>query len=76
MFYRNVSKFCIIGASLFAINEVSSQERTYVAPDVNVISVTPVQGSGISLERVPSNVQSFGVDALSKKKKFFSCWNS
>ncbi len=70
MFYRNVLKFCILGTSLFAINEVSSQERTYVAPDVNVISVTPVQGSGISLERVPSNVQSFGVDALSKKKNF------
>ena len=51
-------------------SHLSAQDKTYVAPDVNVISVSPVQGSGINIERVPSNVQSFGVDSLSKKKNF------
>ena len=41
-------------------SHLSAQDKTYVAPDVNVISVSPVQGSGINIERVPSNVQSFG----------------
>ena len=49
---------------------LSAQDKTYVAPDVNVISVSPVQGSGINIERVPSNVQSFDVESLSKKKNF------
>ena len=30
-----------------------SQEKTYVAPDVNIISITPVQGSGLNIDRVP-----------------------
>ena len=56
---------------LININNVShSQDKTYLTPDVNVISVTPVQGSGISLDRVPSNVQNFGEESLSEKKNF------
>ena len=46
-----------------------SQEKTFVAPDVNIISITPVQGSGMDLDRVPSNVQNFSLDTLSKKEK-------
>ena len=47
-----------------------AQDKTYVAPDVNIISVTPVQGAGISLERVPSNVQTFSEEVLSEKNNF------
>ncbi|MEE2694869.1 MAG: TonB-dependent receptor [Pseudomonadota bacterium] len=53
----------------FSLN-INAQENTYVAPDVNIISVTPVQGAGISLERVPSNVQTFSEELLSEKKNF------
>ena len=65
-----LNRFTVIGLSLFFYSHLSAQDKTYVAPDVNVISVSPVQGSGINIERVPSNVQSFGVDSLSKKKNF------
>ena len=65
-----LKKYTLIGLSLFVTSHLSAQDKTYVAPDVNVISVSPVQGSGINIERVPSNVQSFGVDSLSKKKNF------
>ncbi len=47
-----------------------AQDKTYVAPDVNIISISPVQGSGMNIERVPSNVQNFGQDSLTKKKNF------
>ena len=47
-----------------------AQDKTYVAPDVNIISISPVQGSGMNIERVPSNVQNFGQDSLTKKKIF------
>ena len=45
-----------------------SQENTYVAPDVNIISVTPVQGSGLSIDRVPGKIQTISRDQLGKKK--------
>ena len=54
-----LNKFTVVGLSLFVSSHLSAQDKTYVAPDVNVISVSPVQGSGINIERVPSNVQSF-----------------
>ena len=47
-----------------------SQDKTFLTPDVNIISVTPVQGSGLSLERVPSNVQVFRKDELDDNKNF------
>ncbi len=47
-----------------------SQERTYVAPDVNIISVTPVQGSGLSIDRVPGKIQTISRDQIGKKKNF------
>ncbi len=48
----------------------SSQDNTYVAPDVNIISVTPVQGSGLSIDRVPGKIQTISRDQLEKKKNF------
>ena len=47
-----------------------SQEDIYLSPDVNIISVTPVQGSGISLDRVPSNIQIIRKSDLDEKKNF------
>ena len=47
-----------------------SQDKTYVAPDVNIISVTPVQGSGLNIDRVPGKIQTINRDQLSKKKNF------
>ncbi len=49
---------------------LSSQEKTYVAPDVNIISITPAQGSGINIDRVPSNIQNFSIDELEEKRNF------
>ena len=45
-----------------------SQDNLYVAPDVDIISVSPVQGSGIRLDRVPSNIQTISESDLSDKK--------
>ena len=45
-----------------------SQDKTYVAPDVNIISVTPVQGSGLNIDRVPGKVQSINRQQVGKKK--------
>ena len=67
---NKLSKFLITGVSLSLFSNPSAQEKTFVAPDVNVISVTPVQGSGMNVERVPSNVQNFGLESLTKKKNF------
>ena len=50
------NRLSLIGLSLFLCSNLFAQDKTYVAPDVNVISVSPVQGSGINIERVPSNV--------------------
>ena len=47
---------------------VLSQDRTYVAPDVNIISVSPVQGSGLDIDRVPGKIQTINRDQLGKKK--------
>ena len=66
---KNLNKYLIIGSAVF-LSKASAQDKTYVAPDVNVISVSPVQGSGINIERVPSNIQSFDVESLTKKKNF------
>ena len=49
---------------------LKAQDKTYLTPDVNIISVTPVQGSGLSLDRVPSNVQVIGINELDDKKNF------
>ena len=45
-----------------------AQEEVYVAPDVNIISITPVQGSGIDLDRVPSNIQTITEEDFQDKK--------
>ena len=41
---------------------VFAQDKTYVAPDVNIISVTPVQGSGLDIDRVPGKIQTINRD--------------
>ena len=41
-----------------------------MVPDVNIISVTPVQGSGMSIDRVPGKIQTISRDAIGKKKNF------
>ena len=44
--------------------------KSYLTPDVNIISVTPVQGSGISIDRVPGKIQTINRDVVGKKKNF------
>ncbi|MFL2679256.1 MAG: TonB-dependent receptor [Alphaproteobacteria bacterium] len=66
-----IYKINVIFFSIVFINTNSfAQDKTFVAPDVNIISITPVQGSGMNLDRVPSNVQNFSLDTLSKKENF------
>ena len=57
-------------ASFFVLStsHALSQEKTYIAPDVNIISVTPVQGSGLNIDRVPGKVQSINREVIGKKK--------
>ena len=45
-----------------------AQDEAYVAPDVNIISVTPVQGTGIELDRVPSNIQTITEEDFQDKR--------
>ena len=52
----------------FISKNILAQDRTYVAPDVNIISVTPVQGSGLDIDRVPGKIQTINRDQLGKKK--------
>ena len=61
----------IIVFALLSTSTTYSQDKTYVAPDVNIISVTPVQGSGLSIDRVPGKVQSISRETIGKKKNFF-----
>ena len=68
---KNTHSFIIsltIGLSSF--QQSYAQDKTFVTPDVNIISVSPVQGSGMDINRVPSNVQNFSEDTLSDKKNF------
>ena len=53
----------------FTASIVYSQD-TFVAPDVDIISVSPVQGSGLSIDRVPGKIQTLSRDQLGKKKIF------
>ena len=55
---------------LLSFSSSKTQERNFVAPDVNIISVSPVQGSGLSIDRVPGKIQTISRDQLGKKKKF------
>ena len=66
----------IIASALLSTSTTYSQDKTYVAPDVNIISVTPVQGSGLSIDRVPGKVQSINREIIGKKKKFFYNWDT
>ncbi len=56
----------VLTKSIFA----QENQDVYVAPDVNIISVTPVQGAGVSIDRIPSNIQSIVEEDLNDKKNF------
>ena len=61
----------IFGLATFSnLKKSQSQEKTYVTPDVNIISVSPVQGSGMDINRVPANVQNITADVISENKNF------
>ena len=64
--------FLIAFFSNLFLNQLYSQEEILVAPDVNVISVSPVQGSGLDIERVPGKVQILNREKLDKKRTFQS----
>lgn len=54
----------------FSNDLFGQQNEVYVAPDVNIISVSPVQGSGLDIDRVPGKIQSIGREQIDKKKNF------
>lgn len=60
----------IIPLTVFNLIEAQEQEDVFVAPDVNVISVSPIQGSGVSSDRLPSNIQSVDLNDLDENKNF------
>ena len=64
-----MSKFTFL-VIILLFTFTKSQESTFIAPDVNIISVSPVQGSGLSIDRVPGKIQTLNRDQLGKKKKF------
>ena len=65
-----VLKKIILIIGLLSFSSTKSQETNFVAPDVNIISVSPVQGSGLSIDRVPGKIQTLSRDQLGKKKNF------
>ena len=70
-------KFLIIYYIYISIGSLlNAQEKSYLAPDVNIISVTPVQGSGMDMDRVPGKIQTIDLEKIGKKKEFFSYENS
>ena len=64
-----MSKFTFL-VIILLFTFTKSQESTFIAPDVNIISVSPVQGSGLSIDRVPGKIQTLNRDQLGKKKNF------
>ena len=64
-----MKKGCSLIIILLSTSTISmAQDRTYVAPDVNIISVTPVQGSGLDIDRVPGKIQTINRAQLGKKR--------
>ena len=61
-------KLYIISFAFSICSTAFAQDNVYVAPDVDIISVSPVQGSGIRLDRVPSNIQTISESELNDKK--------
>ena len=53
-----------IYTSIVNVTHLRSQEEIFITPEVNVISVTPIQGSGVTLDRMPSNIQTVGEEDL------------
>jgi len=50
--------------TLLSATFVQAQESPIAVPDVEVIGVTPLPGSGVPVEDVPSKVQTFGTEDL------------
>ena len=48
----------------------SQDKEIFVTPDVDVISITPIQGSGVTLDRMPSNIQTISESDLEDNKYF------
>ena len=55
---------------IFFFKHLHSNDQIFLAPDVNVISVSPVQGSGLDIERVPGKIQILNREKINKKKNF------
>ena len=67
----NIKILFIFLVYIFFCIPTYAQDKTYLTPDVNIISVTPVQGSGISIDRVPGKIQTISRDLVGKKEKIF-----
>ncbi len=52
-----------------------NEQEIFITPDVEVISVTPIQGSGVSIDRIPSNIQNI-TDRDLEDNKFFTVTES
>ena len=65
----------LLALVIFCSSSVLSQEQNdgikFITPDVDVISITPIQGSGVTLDRMPSNIQTVN-EADLKENKYLS----
>ena len=65
----------LISLIILSFSDVLSQDlnenKKFTTPDVNVISITPIQGSGVTLDRMPSNIQTVN-EADLKENKYLS----
>ena len=66
MFFVFVLLFVIFFNLAYA--QDANNDDVYVIPDVNVISITPIQGSGVTLDRMPSNIQTVTQSELEENK--------
>ena len=68
----NIKILFIFLVYIFFCIPTYAQDKTYLTPDVNIISVTPVQGSGISIDRGSRKKFRQLVEILWEKEKFFN----
>ncbi len=62
---NKLSKVSILLLGLCVITVVNANENPVVELEViQVISVSPVQAGGISIDKIPANVQTVGAEAL------------
>ena len=57
---------------IFFCNFVYGQDANdgFITPEVDVISITPIQGSGVTLDRIPSNIQTVIQNDIKENKNF------